>query len=155
MSHARSSEVIEILRKARVKGFRETDEVTSGTVYSERMMIALKKAQKAEARSARRATIKKVMDKDQRSISTMDIDPGAHKDTNRATGTKVVKIQSSPTSEAPRYEGSGKKYDDLRQKDHGEPVAHIDTKKKKSSEEEDEEDDDKKEIPFAFDLDDF
>lgn len=69
LTHRRSAEVIEVLRQARVVGFKETDDVTSGDVYSERMITAMHKKQKAKAQRLRRERIQKLREDDERNVS--------------------------------------------------------------------------------------
>jgi len=66
MTRSRSKDVIEIMRRAGVKGFKETDTLTSGDVYSERVLNVLDREESGKRRKARQDIIKGIMDKDER-----------------------------------------------------------------------------------------
>lgn len=162
LSRIRGSEIIEIMRSSGVKGFKRTDELTSGEEYSERMLGVLNKKHKGDAKKARDKQIAKIMNKDKRSINVLDIDPRSTPTPSRPDAPmKVEKIETRGRKKTPIYTGHQAQYD-MDEKKLEPSVEKFDPsefnkKQKPRPKSEDEEDDEEKEkeIPFNYNLDDF
>lgn len=100
LSRARSAEVIEIMRRADVPGFKETDEVTSGDIYSERMLNVVRKQGKLKTKEEERKLIEKVTKRDIRLTSDLDID--ASRSQLPRSNVPAVSVKLQPL-EQPEY----------------------------------------------------
>ncbi len=88
LSRERSAEVVEIMRRAGVPGFKETDEVTPGDVYSERVLNVIKRQQTAGQGADMHAIIDKVSEHDARNIG---MPPEKTNHTNDSAGGSTMR----------------------------------------------------------------
>jgi hypothetical protein len=99
LSRERSAEVVEILRRARVTEFKETDEATTGDVYSERLMNVITSQQKGQEREGMQSIIGKVAARDTRNITPSASFHETGDEEIRNDPVKIVRLETTVTDE--------------------------------------------------------
>lgn len=162
LSHERSAEVIEVLRRAGVPGFKETDESTSGDVYSERMLKVINAQQKEKLRNSRQKTMDKQKQKDTVATTADENKDDALTDepsTSRISPLTEIASQTSGLENSPKERTRQGVLTDERAPFIGIPMATKHSKKitntaKNQSPTRNDKDADEIEVPLAFDLND-